>query len=108
VSYSIFAPSLLSTNVTPSSRPRLWVPLLPILQDVNCVHNLSSQDERRWINNTAGVFVEKYIRRTIQQARSQWVEVPSPMICTSENIIGMDVDPTEWDPELFIPCQVCR
>jgi hypothetical protein len=30
------------------------------------------------------------------------------MICASENIIGMDVDPTEWDPELFIPCQVCH
>jgi hypothetical protein len=65
-------------------------------------------DERRRINNAAGVFVENFNRRAIQQARSQGVEVPSPMIGTSENIIGMDVDPTEWDPELFIPCQVCR
>ncbi|KIM88311.1 hypothetical protein PILCRDRAFT_85521 [Piloderma croceum F 1598] len=62
-------------------------------------------DERRRINNAAGVFVEKYNWRAIQQARSQGVEVPSPMIGTLENIIGMDVDPTEWDPELFIPCQ---
>jgi len=81
---------------------------VPILQDINCVHDSSSQDERRRINSAAGVFVEKYNRRAIQQARSQGVEVPSPMVGTSENIIGMDVDPTEWDPELFIPCQVCR
>jgi len=81
---------------------------LPILRDVNCVHDSSSQDESRRINNAAGVFVERYNQRAIQQARSQGVEVPSPMIYSSENIIVMDVDPTEWDPELFIPCQVCR
>ncbi|KIM79416.1 hypothetical protein PILCRDRAFT_90092 [Piloderma croceum F 1598] len=74
-------------------------------------YSLLRQNEEVWKYGNrpepprAATSVEIDERRAIQQARSQGVEVPSPVIGTSENIIGMDVDPTEWDPELFIPCQ---
>ena len=73
---------------------------------LSCVHHSSLQAERTRINRSAGVFVENFNRRATQEARSQGIQFPSPMVHASESMMGTDVDPNEWDPQLFIRCQV--
>jgi len=58
------------------------------------------------INHAAGVFVENFNRRATEEARSQGIQLPSPMVRGSESMVGINVDPNEWDPQLFIHCQV--
>ena len=73
----------------------------------SCVHHSSPQTERTRINCAAGVFVENFNRRATEEARSQGIELPSPVVRGSESMVGINVDPNEWDPQLFIHCQVC-
>lgn len=73
---------------------------------LSCVHHSSPQAERTRINRAAGVFVENFNRKATQEARSQGIQLPSPMVRASESMMGIDVDPNEWDPQLFIRCQV--
>jgi len=61
--------------------------------------------ERTRINRAAGVFVENFNRRATEEARSQGIQLPSPMVRGSESMVGINVDPNEWDPQLFIHCQ---
>jgi hypothetical protein len=52
------------------------------------------------------LFVENFNQKAVQEARSKGIQVPSPMVHGSETMMSMNVDPTEWDPQLFIHCQV--
>jgi len=67
---------------------------------------VAEQVECTRINKAAGVFVENYNCKAVKLAHSQGVEILSPGgIFASETMMGMNVNPSEWDPELFIPCQ---
>jgi hypothetical protein len=84
--------------------------LFPQLSPTNnySTYDSSLKVECTRINKAAGVFVENYNCKAVKLAHSQGVEILSPGgIFASETMMGMNVNPSEWDPELFIPCQVC-